>query len=66
MSNKHLSWQEISSPDAHHSVFRSKIPGGWLVTVGFDLDPENQFGGTGSSISFVPDPEHKWDGGSVA
>jgi len=37
-------------------AFRAKIPGGWLVG-----RPDS--GGTGTT--FVPDPEHKWDGSSL-
>jgi len=33
-------------------VWRSKIPGGWLV-----CSPDG--------LTFVPDPEHKWDGNSL-
>jgi hypothetical protein len=36
-------------------VFRTRVPGGWLVLV-----IQNT-----SGLTFYPDPEHKWDGGSV-
>jgi hypothetical protein len=32
---------------------RAKIPGGWLLLSKND------------SVTFVPDPEHVWDGGSI-
>jgi len=35
-------------------IRRAKIPGGWLVTI------------RDEGITFVPDPRHEWDGGSVA
>jgi hypothetical protein len=35
-------------------IHRAKIPGGWLVTI------------RDEGITFVPDPTHEWDGGSVA
>ena len=35
--------------------FRAKIPGGWLVG-----NPNAD-----SGLTFVPDPEHKWDGNSL-
>jgi hypothetical protein len=38
-------------------VNRAKIPGGWLL-----VSTSNAGGG----VTFYPDPEHKWDGGSVA
>lgn len=60
-----LDWQQLYSPDTEraHQTWRSKIPGGWLVSADFDLPGE--YAGQGCSITFVPDPEHKWDGGSV-
>lgn len=42
---------------AYHQVYRGRVPGGWLVTVG---------GGQGlAGITFVPDPRHEWDGGTL-
>ena len=35
-------------------IHRAKILGGWLVTI------------RDEGITFVPDPRHEWDGGSVA
>ena len=37
-----------------YRIRRARIPGGWLVTV------------RDEGITFVPDPQHEWDGGSVA
>jgi hypothetical protein len=37
-------------------VSRAKVPGGWLIVV-------EQAGGEG--LTFMPDPEHKWSGGSL-
>jgi hypothetical protein len=37
-------------------VSRAKIPGGWLL-----VSTSNAGGG----CTFYPDPEHKWNGGSV-
>ena len=34
-------------------IRRAKVPGGWLVTI------------RDEGITFVPDPSHEWDGGSV-
>ena len=38
------------------TISRSKILGGWLVYAGF-----SEQGG----VTFVPDPQHQWDGGSL-
>ncbi len=35
-------------------IRRAKIAGGWLVTI------------RDEGITFVPDPGHAWDGGSIA
>lgn len=46
-----LLWEKLDS-----AISRARIPGGWLVSCdGSDVD----------SITFVPDPYHKWDGNSL-
>ena len=63
-TKRQLSWEELnaSRTDAGilnlgcWSVHRSKVPGGWLVLV--------REGTNG--LTFYPDPEHKWDGGSMS
>ncbi len=47
-----LRWEELRS-NAQPTA-RAKVQGGWLVTV------------AGSGVTFYPDPEHGWDGGSLA
>lgn len=47
-----LRWEAVAS--SHYSVLRSKVPGGWLIAAG-----------SGPSLAFYPDPEHRWDGASV-
>jgi hypothetical protein len=37
------------------NVHRAKVPGGWLVLVIHNT----------SGLTFYPDPEHKWNGGSA-
>ena len=36
------------------TYYRAAIPGGWMVLMG-----------NYAIALFVPDPEHKWDGGSI-
>jgi hypothetical protein len=43
--------------DGPARVNRAKIPGGWLLVV---------MSNSGGGVTFYPDPEHKWDGESVA
>jgi hypothetical protein len=45
----------ICCNSATFSIYRAKIPGGWLVA----MRPNDQ-------LAFVPDPEHEWDGGSLS
>jgi hypothetical protein len=59
---RQLVWEELSSSRAGGGIFkldwkvhRAKVPGGWLVLVMHNT----------SGVTFYPDPEHKWDGGSL-
>ena len=47
-----LQWEVLES--SHHSLMRSKVPGGWLVALG------------NTGLAFYTDPEHQWDGASPA
>ena len=56
-----LSWEQLNSSRATGgfikmgwNVHRTKVPGGWLVLVIHNT----------SGVTFYPDPEHKWNGGS--
>jgi hypothetical protein len=44
----------INTTSANFSLYRARIPGGWLVAV----RPHD-------NVTFVPDPQHEWDGGSA-
>ena len=48
-----LTFEKIDVEGLHFTPFhRAKIIGGWLVFIS-------------AGICFVPDPDHKWDGGSL-
>ncbi len=56
---RQLSWEQLNSLRAGTlkggwNVYRTKVPGGWLVLVS----------NVTATLTFYPDPEHKWDGGS--
>jgi hypothetical protein len=58
-----LVWEELKSSRAGRgilklewTVHRTKDPGGWLVLIMHNT----------SGVTFYPDPEHEWDGGSLA
>jgi hypothetical protein len=46
-------------------VYRSKIPGGWLVETYRPAFRDGLVAANGVGLAFVPDPEHKWDGNSL-
>ena len=53
-----LIWEKLNSEGGgilHWDVHRAKVPGGWLI-----LAIHNATG-----LTFYPDSEHKWDGGSL-
>ena len=55
-----LHWDEIKakfSDGSRASFYRAKVPGGWLIGI--------FLGGQAVSITFYPDPDHKWDGSSL-
>ena len=52
-----LKFEKLDVDALSARVNRAKIPGGWLL-----VSTSNAGGG----VTFYPDPEHKWDGGSVA
>lgn len=74
--SKHLMWEKISTGLSNpgrkgllsaatghpRGLWRAKIPGGWLVTVAENGDAS----GSGLATTFVPDPGHRWDGGSLS
>ncbi len=55
-SHPKLSWQRLkSSSKSVPEIFRSPVPGGWLISHGID-----------GGLTFVPDPSHDWDGHSLS
>ena len=52
-----LKFETLDDDNQAMRVNRAKVPGGWLLVV---------LSNSGGGLTFYPDPEHKWDGGSVA
>lgn len=57
---RQLVWHKLNSSSEDRvfslgNVYRAKVPGGWLVVVTDDA----------RGLTFYPDPEHHWDGGSL-
>jgi hypothetical protein len=48
-------------------VYRCKIHGGWLLETSRSRGSfgGQSGGGIGVGLTFIPDPEHKWDGNSL-
>jgi hypothetical protein len=60
-----LQWESLPFTVAKANidrVLRTAVPGGWLVFVYYST-VTNSFGYGG--LTFYPDPDHEWDGGSV-
>ncbi|WP_461534863.1 hypothetical protein [Spongorhabdus nitratireducens] len=70
-----MTWQIIEVyNDAHITQYirRTEVPGGWLVESVFDRiyrstarNPEDGIG-SGSGLTFVPDPEKQWQPDVIA
>jgi hypothetical protein len=55
-----LFWQKLTSESGPRHTCRAKIPGGWLLAV-----REYGVDGIGAGVTFIPDPNHEWDGNSI-
>lgn len=55
---QHIEWEEVGSTKGL-TVLRVRVPGGWLV---YASNSYHHHGG----ITFYPDPEHRWNGGTLA
>ncbi len=53
LSGDLLEWTEMRSSGALLSVYRTKVPGGWLV---YACNGYHHHGG----LTFYPDPAHSW------
>ena len=61
-----LHWEKLRVAEPKHeftygSIYRAKVPGGWLITI-FWTSGHNEGGVT---TTFMPDAAHEWDGGSM-
>jgi hypothetical protein len=54
-----IKWEKLGS-EQNLETYRSKVPGGWLITV---RTGAGAWAGLG--VSFMPDPDHSWDGCSL-
>lgn len=56
-----IKWEPIRNEgeDAPRDAWRAKVPGGWLFIAWWGPTYD------GSGATFIPDPEHKWDGNSI-
>lgn len=59
-----MHWQKLNVAEPRHefasgTLYRSKVPGGWLIAIFWQMGHPG-----GPSMCFYPDPEHLWDGSS--
>ena len=62
-----LSFVEMHT-DTSPEYRRAKIPGGWLVQAWEQIrtrERDDDRIAVSCSVTFVPDPKHEWDGGSL-
>jgi hypothetical protein len=57
-----IDWK-LFSDDGSNVCYRTKVPGGWLILIRCVNGPNHR--GEGVGTTFLPDPEHKWDGANV-
>lgn len=57
-----LTFQEIKAKgsDRMLTISRAKVPGGWLVLLAW-----SDIQGSSSTMTFLPDAAHQWDGASL-
>ncbi|GIU17003.1 hypothetical protein TUM4261_36120 [Shewanella sp. c952] len=55
-----LAWERLDNNGGPAYTFRTKVPGGWLVAT---REPHGD--GVGSGATFLPDPNHQWNGYSL-
>lgn len=61
-----LKWEKLPVAEPRHeftygTVYRGKVPGGWLVCVFWTAGNND----SSTSMTFMPDPKHEWDGGTL-
>jgi hypothetical protein len=60
--------RKYKDDSAMFHLYRTKIPGGWLVLMrNFDLGgySDGGYGWGYGGATFIPDPDHTWDGSSI-
>ena len=64
MATKSLEWEQfaLGPRGGHEKMYRTPVPGGWLVMVAHPEDPNIP---PALAMSFVPDPEHAWAPGEA-
>lgn len=59
MSKKKLCFEQLeSNVYSFQEIYRTKVPGGWLVVI-------KGTSGEGVGLTFYPDPNYEWDGSSI-
>jgi len=63
---------EVGGKQTNSKVWRAKVPGGWLVRMHSIKEEADSSHGTPlvyswgyGGLTFIPDPDHTWDGNSL-
>lgn len=80
-AQQRFKWERLPNNMADCDLYRAKVPGGWLILVVYSIpqsvpvqindesqdEPYVQYSDSPPSVSttFLPDPEHQWDGTSL-
>lgn len=60
---------EIDEKETNSKIWRSKVPGGWLVrihSIKEEIGEDEHFVSWAyAGLTFIPDPDHTWDGNSL-
>lgn len=54
-------WEKLdckNQPTGGLGAWRAKVPDGWIIAIRCG-------GGEGGGVTFYPDPNHQWDGGTL-
>jgi hypothetical protein len=67
-----IAWEkldaEVDGKKTNSKVWRSKVPGGWLVRIHSIKEEAGEHSGISwayGGMAFLPDPGHTWDGNSL-
>jgi len=65
MNKPQLIFEKLATEPVR-SVYRARVPGGWVVVAMVQTGAVNMMNADyPAGLAFIPDPTHTWDGGSL-